>query len=454
MGKKFKNYSIVLFIILIILTISLASTINKVYELIDSKKYNDALNLLVSKRKELGIDYYLALSYIYAYNSKDYKPVLKQAKELFVDNQKENAIKDINFSKILYSYGYIEYYIKSEIYNAEIYLSESLRYYPDNKDTLITIAQLFYDKGELDKSEDYLDKAFEILKKSNQINENFLKIYNQVLIENKRYSKLKNLMKDYLSYDIVKLYYAKSCVFLSDSLEANEIIKDFIKKKSDNLEAYYILGLTYKDSRVKSNEGLKLIDEINPNKNDRYYLKLAQFYEGLGDVQMAINYYDKTLSLNKNNDKYYILAITYAIDTGFTSKAVNWAYEYYNKKPRDFYANLFLAIIYEYQKQFENSKKYYQNAIEIDPTRYEPYVRLSWMLLEQESDFNSSAIILLKGYENIKDLYYKNRIKKALKDLVDLEEEFKRKYKEKTNMDISKPIKDDIKEKIKQIINQ
>jgi hypothetical protein len=76
------------------------------------------------------------------------------------------------------------------------------------------------------------------------------------------------------------------------------------------------------------------------------------------------------------------------------------------------------------------------------------------MLLEQESDFNSSAIILLKGYENVKDLYYKNRIKKALKDLVDLEEEFKRKYKEKTNMDISKPIKDDIKEKIKQIINQ
>ncbi|MCS6954872.1 MAG: hypothetical protein NZM44_00745 [Candidatus Calescibacterium sp.] len=456
MDKKFKNNSLVIiFIIIFIIGFSYTSDIiDKVNDLIDSKQFSKAIRILQENKQKIGIDYYTALSIIYAHTNSDYNSVLKEAKRVFVDSEKNTSKKDRNFSKILYCYGYIEYYVNLNIYNAEVFLKESLAYDQNNEKAMIVLAQLYYDKFETEKSEELLDKTFEILKTKNIVNENFLKIYNQILFDNKRYSKIIKLMKPYLQkYDIVKLFYAKSLAFNSEYIEANKVVREFLSKNNDNLEAYYILGLTYKDSRVKSSEGLELIEKLNEQKNDRYYLKLAQFYEGLGDINMAINYYDKTLSLNKNNDKYYILAITYAIDTGFTSKAINWALEYYNKKPKDFYANLFLAMCYEYQKQFENSKKYYYQAIDIDPTKYEPYVRLAWIVLEQESDFNTCAEILLKGYGNSKDVYYKNRFKKSLKDLLDLESEFRKKYKERTNQDISKGIKQELREQIMKIIN-
>lgn len=455
MGKKFKNNCLIAFIVSIfIFYIALAEDITKKIEkLIESKQYNNAIEILEKNKQNLSIDYYCYYAIINSYINKDYLSLLQEAKKIYVENISDSKQKDKNFSIILYTLAYIEYFVKSNLYNAENYLKKSLDYYPDNTKSMITLAQLYYDKDESEKSEELLDKTFKILAEQNKITEDFLKIYNQILIENKRYSKIVKIMKPYLEkYPIVKLFYSKALTFISEYAEANKIVKEFIYQNSDNLEAYYILGLTYKDSRVKSVEGLELIDKLNKEKNDRYYLKLAQFFEGIGDINMAINYYDKTLSLNKSNDKYYILAITYAIDTGFTSKAINWASEYYNKKPNDFHANLFLAMCYESQKQFEYSKKYYQQAIDIDPHRYEPYVRLAWIFLEQESDFNTCAEILLKGYNNSNDIYYKNRFKKALKELLQLEEEFKKRYKEKTGMDISKPINQDLKQSIIKII--
>ncbi|MEN3015050.1 MAG: hypothetical protein ABDH21_03205 [bacterium] len=456
MGKKVKNYTIVLLFILLYLVYSKAADITQeIQKYIDNKDYHKAIEILESKKSSLGLDYYCTMAIIYANLNKDYVPILKNAKEIFVSNVKQENQKNKNFSKILYTFGYIEYYIKQSIYNSEIYFKEAIRYDENNVKAIVAIAQVYYDKNETEKSEQMLDKAFDILKQNKQLTPEFLKIYSQVLIENKRYTKIINILKPYIDkYSIVKLFYAKALTFVDENIEANRIIVDFLRQNSDNLEAYYILGLTYKGSKAKINEGIDLIENLNPEKNDRYYLKLAQFYEGLGDVEMAINYYDKVLSMNKTNEKYYVLAITYAIDTGFTSRAINWAWEYYNMNPQNFYSNLFLAMCYEYQKQFEYSKKYYYQAIEIDPSRYEPYVRLAWIVLEQEADFNLSAEILLKGYNNVKDSYYKNRFKKALKDLVELEEEFKRRYKQKTNQEISKPIRPDLKEKIMNIIRE
>lgn len=454
MGKKIKDNLVIIYFLTFLLIFSFSNdVIDKVNDLIDSKKYEEAKSLLIQNKEKIGLSYYTTLAIIYAHQKRNYQEILELAKKRFVDNINEPRTKDQNFSKILYTYGYIEYYIKNNIYNTEIYLNESLKYNSENTDTLITLAQLYYDRNEIEKSEEFLDKTFEILNKQKKINEKFLKLYNQILLENKRYAKIIKIMEPYIDkYPITKLFYAKALTFLGEYLQANKIIKEYMNINNDNLEAYYILGLTYKDSRVKSKEGIDLIEKLNKEKNDRYYLKLAQFYEGIGDVEMAINYYDKTLQLNKNNDKYYILAITYAIDNGNTAKAINWAFDYYNKKPSDFNANLFLAMCYEYQKQFENSKKYYYQAMNIDPSRYEPYVRLAWIVLEQESDFNTSAEILLKGFNNAKDIYYKNRFKKALKDLIELEEEFKKKFKEKTGQEISKPIKPELKERIMEVI--
>ena len=427
---------------------------NKYLESGDYTKAQEIVNQIDSK-----FDALLAQMILYAYKDKDLqnaKKVLKILKDEFVNKVKNENQKNLNFSKILYNWGYILYNVKKDIYQSEIAFNESLKYNPENIDSIVFLAKISYDKNDLDNAEELLNRAYSLaLSKNYSDMVQLVSIYTDVLIENKRYSKAKNILENYYSKDNrLLLKYAKVLTYLDELVQANDIIKQYLEKDNNNLESYYILGLTYKRSYIKIPEALDFINSINPDKNDRYYIKLAQFYEGVGDIDMAINNYDKALSLNKQNKKYYILAITYAIDVGKTNRAVNWAYELYNKYPDDFYSSYLLALCYEGVKNFDKAKEFYYKAIDIDSSKYEPYIRLSRIFLEEETDFDNSAKMLIKGYYNVGDVYYKNRFKKALKDLLDLEKEFKKKYKEKTGLDISKPIKEETLNEINKIISE
>ena len=354
----------------------------------------------------------------------------------------------------MYNWAYILYNVKKDIYQSETTINEALKYNPNNIGAIILLAKINYDKNNLDNSENLLANAYELaLSKNYSDIVNLVSIYTDILLENRRYAKAKNILENYYQKDNnLLLKYAKVLTYLDELVQANEIIKQYLKKDNNNLEAYYILGLTYKRSYVKVPQALEFIDSINPIKDDRYYIKLAQFYEGINDIDMAINYYDRALSINKENKKYYILAITYAIDVGKANRAINWAYELYSKYPSDFYSVYLLAVCYDESKLFDKAKEFYYKAIDINPESYEPYVRLSRIFLEEETDFDNSSKILIQGYYNVQDLYYKNRFKKAIKDLLDLEKEFKKKYKEKTGLNISKPIKQDTLKQIEKII--
>ncbi len=456
--KKYFLYFVLVFLVIsLILVFANDSKIDLFNKYIENKDYAKAEEIIKEIQKESKLDALIAKMILYAYldsNLDNSKKVLKILKEQFVDNISNENQKNLNFSKILYNWGYILYNVKKDIYQSENIFNEALKYNPNNIDAIIFLAKINYDKNNLDNSENLLSKAYDLAlskKYSNLVN--LISIYTDVLIENKRYSKAKNILENYYTKDNkLILKYAKVLTYLDELVQANEIIKEYIKKDSNNLEAYYILGLTYKKSYVKIPEALDFINSINVDKNDRYYIKLAQFYEGVNDVDMALNYYDKALAINKENRKYYILAITYAIDIGKTNRAINWAYEFYNQNQNDFYGPYLLAICYDEAKLFDKAKEFYYKAIAIKPDTYEPYVRLSRIFLEEETDFDSSIKILIQGYNNIGDLYYKNRFKKAIKDLIDLEKEFKKKYKEKTGLDISKPIKKETLKEVEKII--
>jgi len=445
------------FIFSILLIIANESKIDLFNKYIQNKDYLKAQEVINDIKKASEFDALIAQMILYAYkdnNLDNSKKVLKILKQRFVDNLSNPNQKNLNFSKILYNWAYILYNVKKDIYQSEATVNEALKYNSNNIDAIILLAKINYDKNNLDNSENLLANAYELaLAKNYSDIVNLVSIYTDILLENKRYAKAKNILENYYKRDNkLLLKYAKVLTYLDELVQANEIIKQYLKKDNNNLEAYYILGLTYKRSYVKVPQALEFIDSINPTKDDRYYIKLAQFYEGINDVDMAINYYDKALSINKENKKYYILAITYAIDAGKANRAINWAYELYSKYPSDFYSVYLLAVCYDEAKLFDKAKEFYYKAMDINPGTYEPYVRLSRIFLEEETDFDNSSKILIQGYYNVQDLYYKNRFKKAIKDLLDLEKEFKKKYRERTGLDISKPIKQDTLKQIEKII--
>jgi tetratricopeptide (TPR) repeat protein len=445
------------FIFSILLILANESKIDLFNRYIQNKDYVKAQEVINDIKKVSEFDALIAQMILYAYkdsNLDNSKKVLKILKQRFVDNLSNPNQKNLNFSKILYNWAYILYNVKKDIYQSEATVNEALKYNSNNIDAIILLAKINYDKNNLDNSENLLANAYELaLAKNYSDIVNLVSIYTDILLENKRYAKAKNILENYYQRDNkLLLKYAKVLTYLDELVQANEIIKQYLKKDNNNLEAYYILGLTYKRSYVKVPQALEFIDYINPTKDDRYYIKLAQFYEGINDVDMAINYYDKALSINKENKKYYILAITYAIDVGKANRAINWAYELYSKYPTDFYSVYLLAVCYDEAKLFDKAKEFYYKAMDINPGAYEPYVRLSRIFLEEETDFDNSSKILIQGYYNVQDLYYKNRFKKSIKDLLDLEKEFKKKYKEKTGLDISKPIKQDTLKQIEKII--
>jgi tetratricopeptide (TPR) repeat protein len=445
------------FIFSILLILANESKIDLFNKYIQNKDYSKAQEVINDIKKASEFDALIAQMILYAYkdnNLDDSKKVLKILKQRFVDNLSNLNQRNLNFSKILYNWAYILYNVKKDIYQSEITVNEALKYNSNNIDAIILLAKINYDKNNLDNSENLLTNAYELaLAKNYSDIVNLVSIYTDILLENKRYAKAKNILENYYQRgNKLLLKYAKVLTYLDELVQANEIIKQYLKKDNNNLEAYYILGLTYKRSYVKVPQALEFIDSINPTRDDRYYIKLAQFYEGVNDVDMAINYYDKALSINKENKRYYILAITYAIDAGKANRAINWAYELYSKYPTDFYSVYLLAVCYDEAKLFNKAKEFYYKAIDINPESYEPYVRLSRIFLEEENDFDNSSKILIQGYYNVQDLYYKNRFKKAIKDLLDLEKEFKKKYKEKTGLDISKPIKQDTLKQIEKII--
>jgi tetratricopeptide (TPR) repeat protein len=445
------------FIFSILLILGNESKIDLFNRYIQNKDYVKAQEVINDIKKASEFDALIAQMILYAYkdnNLDNSKKVLKILKQRFVDNLSNPNQKNLNFSKILYNWAYILYNVKKDIYQSEATVNEALKYNSNNIDAIILLAKINYDKNNLDNSENLLANAYELaLSKNYSDIVNLVSIYTDILLENKRYAKAKNILENYYQRDNkLLLKYAKVLTYLDELVQANEIIKQYLKKDNNNLEAYYILGLTYKRSYVKVPQALEFIDSINPTKDDRYYIKLAQFYEGVNDVDMAINYYDKALSINKENKKYYILAITYAIDACKANRAINWAYELYSKYPTDFYSVYLLAVCYDEAKLFNKAKEFYYKAMDINPEAYEPYVRLSRIFLEEETDFDNSSKILIQGYYNVQDLYYKNRFKKSIKDLLDLEKEFKKKYKEKTGLDISKPIKQDTLKQIEKII--
>lgn len=200
------------------------------------------------------------------------------------------------------------------------------------------------------------------------------------------------------------------------SLKNNDFdnsIKCFLEaiNLSKNDYIYYLLGLSYflkKDINHSIIYFEKAI-EINPN-NDEYIFNLAHSYLSKGNTNLAIKLLNKCIVINPSNILYYKdLAIIFQ-----ELKQYDKSIELYNlviekNKDPESYNNL--GLIYLDRLIFNRAKKYFEISISIDQKNKDYYINLILCLIKEYELF-----FYLKKIENYSDYISSSKYFRKLLD--------------------------------------
>ena len=133
--------------------------------------------------------------------------------------------------------------------------------------------------------------------------------------------------------------------------------------------------IDYKNIKEKEN-GYKFIKVKKRSKTAGNYLDEGNTYSDKGDLDKAIELYQKSLSVNPRYDKaYFNMGNMYR-----RKKEYDKAIELYKKaielNPKKDDAYFYMARTYGYLKEYDNAIKAYKKSVAINPSRYVAYYNI------------------------------------------------------------------------------
>ncbi|MBT8377616.1 MAG: tetratricopeptide repeat protein [Ignavibacteria bacterium] len=249
-------------------------------------------------------------------------------------------------------FGKLLVWLNKDLDEAQKYLENVIKKYPNNYDALLSMSLLYLQKNELEKSKYYYGKSYEL--KGND--EELLKISKM----------LEQQIK--LNYDnelYLKLEQARKYLFNKECEKAIIAFEEYLK--------------TY-DSKSKIKK------------------ELANAYLCKGDYLSAIKIYDALLIVNSIDFELRKQRAKLLYWNKNYSKAQIEFYELSLLNPEDAEVKLFLGDCYTAQKDFSNAKLVYYELLEISPSSFILMERLSW--IEGPSVHTFPAYIMLTPEAN------------------------------------------------------
>lgn len=151
--------------------------------------------------------------------------------------------------------------------------------------------------------------------------------------------------------------------------------KKAVEKDASHAEAYYYLGVCYKETgATEAVDAFKKAIEIDPNYVEAYY-QLGITYNQLNMKTEAIEAFKKVLEFNPDHEDALLnLGIAYCLDNNFRSASpvLKRSVEIFPDK-RTYY---YLGVSYAGQTQHDKAIYAFKQAIEIDPNYLEAYIGL------------------------------------------------------------------------------
>ena len=205
--------------------------------------------------------------------------LIDKAVNCYIDNNDYKKLSDL-YLHIGEKYKAIEYYKKY------IGLEDN----KNNGSNFTSIAKIYESLGEKENAEEYYKKAIEIYENEKDKNNWTLEIigdlYNSIGNKNKAIEAYKKAIKLEIK--------SASCMFRRENRWEREDLKGFYSKEIGDL--YMKI-----DNKNKALKSYKHAVFLEPNCEE-YYVSIAEVYDGMNEKDLAKEYYQKAIDINK---KYF-----------------------------------------------------------------------------------------------------------------------------------------------------
>lgn len=424
--------------------------VDEAWRYIQQGRYSEAMrisDLLISK----GIlDGFLIKSRIYFERGEKLKAlqVLKRAKELYPDNPNVyfnigliyaiEALNPTNTLEVETRKVPGEDYQERMASLAKLYFQRALEYDPKYLPAAVQLAKLCQALGDKACFEEWTEYAQGIDKDNPQV----VKLRAKDLEAKGKYATLRDLLEkhqDLVSSDpeVAKLL-AKAYIETSEPEKARALLGKLLKEVPEDLDLYYMLGKLYGRSRAFQVEDY--IKSLGLPKG-KLFLALALFWEGIGDVEMALSYYTKALEVNPDDPQLYDMVSTYLLSQEKYNEAITFLQKLLKVRP-DYKSYFLLGTAYRRAGDPQRAIDLLTQAKELNPSYPYTYIELSNAYLDVAfklfNDLNDEGFkwydkgieVVREAIANVKDPKYKARFQKSLKQLIKDKEEIKKTLEE------------------------
>lgn len=263
---------------------------------------------------------------------------LRQFKEAINDSKR--AIK-MDSTKAEYYLTLVDiYFAKNSTRLAKELLEITEKKFPDNTETLLKLAELYFLVKQYQKGIDYVNKAL-------KVDEN-----------------------------LAKAYYIKGSIYREsgDTSRAISSLETAIEQDNKNTDAFYDLGVIY--AARKNPLALEYYDNtlrINPSNNEAKYAR-AKFLQDVGKVDDAIKEYTTIITVNKTCENcYYNLGAIYLEIKKDNKKALENFTKAIEINPNYLEAYFARGYTYTKLKDKESAKADYNMCLKLEPN-YDPAI--------------------------------------------------------------------------------
>ncbi len=236
-----------------------------------------------------------------------------------------------------------------------------------NLEDYFDMAIMYFEKGDLKASEQYADMMLDINSKSPSAY--FIKAKIAYVKNNKQFA---------------KEYMTKAVILDNKYLETNLAKTLEIKKIPDMTQQMYYTYALESYFRGDINTSIKYLEktkEKNPSDIDSKIM-LLELYMKLNELQKAQKLVDEILDLNPNNINARLLYIKLCELTNQKDKIEQALLNAYKINPNNKDTLLLIGNYYLEKKDFNASKKYFEQLLVVNDEMYEAYFGYIYSLIE------------------------------------------------------------------------
>ena len=323
---------------------------------------------------------------------------------------------------------------------AKEYLNKAIELDSSCLPAAVTLANLCYGIGDKACFEQWLDYSLQIDKEHPKV----VELKARELYDKGRYAELRDYLESkrqlVAKNTSLKELLFKAYYHTQEYVEARKLLQELLAEEPDNMELYFIMGKMYGRSRALDVEKYILNNSLLKGKD--LYLALAFFWEGVGDTDMALRYYDKAIEIDPSDPHLYETVGTYLISNSKYNEAITYLSKLVKLEPSSYKSHFLLGMAYRHAGYPNQAIEELERAKQLNPEYPHTYIELgnaywdiAFKLFEDYKQegfywFDKGVEVMKEGLRNVKDERYKARFEKSIRDAAKTRRKIEKELKE------------------------